>query len=94
MSLSSHDTPAVTCFSVAGHFDPSLMPRVLELFAKRGLVPRRFIGLVEDTDGSRLELDIQADGLAPDVAAHIARSIGQIVGVERVLLGAREAGVN
>ena len=34
------DDPSVTaCFSVHAHADPGVMPRVLELFAKRGLVP-------------------------------------------------------
>ncbi|MCA8927445.1 MAG: hypothetical protein KDC18_05195 [Alphaproteobacteria bacterium] len=85
---------AVMCFSVAATPDPGLMPRVLELFAKRGLVPSRFFGQVEQAPQPRLELDIQACGLSPEVAAHMARSMGQIVGVERVLMAERLDGRN
>lgn len=85
---------AVTCFSVAAHPDPGLLPRVLELFAKRGVVPCRLIGQVEHAPEPRLELDIQAAGLTSEVAAHMARSMGQIVGVERVLMAERTAGTN
>ena len=85
---------AVTCFSVAAHPDPGLMPRILELFAKRGLVPSRFIGQVEQAPEPRLELDIQAAGLTAEVAANMARSMGQIVGVERVLIAERLNGAN
>ena len=84
----------VTCFSVAACPDPGLMPRVLELFAKRGLVPSRFIGQVEHTPEPRLEMDIQACGLDSEVAAHIARSLGQIFGVEQVLMAERLNGAN
>lgn len=85
---------AVTCFSVAAYPDPGLMPRVLELFAKRGLVPSRFIAQVDDAPEPRMELDIQASGLTLDVAAHMARSMGQIAGVERVLMAERSLGAN
>ena len=33
------DLPATACFSVHARAEPGVMPRVLELFAKRGLVP-------------------------------------------------------
>lgn len=85
---------AVTCFSVAAQPDPGLMPRVLELFAKRGLVPSRFFAQMEHTPEPRLELDIQANGLTVDVAAHMARSMRQIAGVERVLTAERSLGIN
>ena len=96
MSNSASPTASadVTCFSVAASPDPGLMPRVLELFAKRGLIPSRFIGMLEATPEPRLELDIQAQNLSPEVAAHMARSMGQIFGVEQVLLAERTAGAN
>ena len=34
--------PATACFSVQARAEPGVMPRVLELFAKRGLVPQRW----------------------------------------------------
>jgi acetolactate synthase small subunit len=85
---------AVTCFSLAAQPDPGLLPRVLELFAKRGLVPTRFFGQIDNSPEPRLELDIQAAGLTAEVAAHMARSMGQIVGVQQVLMAERADGTN
>jgi acetolactate synthase small subunit len=82
----SRTTPAgvVTRFSVLADPDPGTMARVLELFAKRGLTPRRFSGQIEDTPEPKLELEIEACGLAQDLEMHIARSMAQIFGVDAV----------
>jgi hypothetical protein len=58
------------------------MPRVLELFAKRGLVPSRFDAAVAGDD---LAIDVQCGGLEPGTAAHIAACLRNVVHVERVL---------
>ena len=63
--------------------NPGVMPRVVELFAKRGLVPQRWNSAVSDRRWHRC-----ADGgLDRDVADYIARCMRQIVGVETVLTG-------
>ena len=81
------------CFSVYAARDASVMSRVLELFAKRGLVPLRFHG---EAAGRELAIDLQVRGLAAETAAHIARCLGAMVAVERVLTAVkaepREAG--
>lgn len=58
------------------------MPRILELFAKRGLVPQRWYSAVSDTG---LGIDIQMTGLDRDLADYIGRCMRQIHGVETVL---------
>ncbi|HKS90229.1 MAG TPA: hypothetical protein VJR70_12375 [Stellaceae bacterium] len=58
------------------------MPRVVELFAKRGLVPQRWHST---SSGAMLTIDVQIGGLDRDLADYIARSMRQIVGVETVL---------
>lgn len=70
------------CFSVFATPEAGVMPRVLELFAKRNLVPSRFHGAVEGAD---LSIDIQVSGLEADTAEHIAQCLRNIVHVERVL---------
>jgi acetolactate synthase small subunit len=70
------------CFSVFAAPEAGVMPRVLELFAKRNLVPSRFHSAVEGAD---LSIDIQVCGLEADTAEHIARCLRNIVYVERVL---------
>jgi hypothetical protein len=63
-----------------------LTTRVLELFAKRGLTPNRFWGQIKCGPDPKMELDVQASDVAPEVAAHIARCMAQIFGVEKVSL--------
>ena len=59
------------------------MPRVLELFAKRGLVPQRWHSVV--TSGRGLLIDIAVDGLPHDAARYVANCMRQISGVNLVL---------
>jgi acetolactate synthase small subunit len=70
------------CFSVQARAEPGVMPRVVELFAKRGLVPQKWHSTVA---GSALTIDVQMSGLGRDLAGYIARSMRQIIGVEAVL---------
>jgi hypothetical protein len=58
------------------------MPRVVELFAKRGLVPLRWHSTALQ---SVLTIDVQMSGLDRDLADYIARCMRQIIGVETVL---------
>ncbi len=84
-SASSADThPTVACFSIQAIADPSVMPRVLELFAKRGMIPLRWHA---DLGGRRDELtiDLQVDGLDRPKAEQIASAIRQMVAVVTVL---------
>ena len=74
--------PVAARFSVQARLEPGVMPRVLELFAKRGLVPQRFAGAASAT---ALSIDVQIAGLGRDTVDYIARCMRQIVGVEAVL---------
>ena len=75
-------SPSTVSFSVQALPDPGVMPRVLELFAKRGLVPNRWHSTASETT---LTIDMQMAGLDRDVAEYIARCMRQIHGVETVL---------
>ena len=79
----------VYCFSIHAEAEPGVMPRVLELFAKRGLVPTRWHS---DVTGPRkpggkrdLAIDIQVDGLDVETGDYIARCLRQVFQVETVL---------
>jgi hypothetical protein len=61
------------------------MPRVLELFAKRGLVPEKFRGLRAGPDGAVLTIDVEIGGLERDTVDYVANCMRQILGVEVVL---------
>jgi len=73
--------PLAVSFSIRALAEPGIMPRVVELFAKRGLVPQRWSSAVSETG---LGIEIQMTGLDRDVADYIARCVRQIHGVETV----------
>ena len=75
----------VFCFSVLAEAEPGVMPRVLELFAKRGLVPWRWVSDVSGPGGRDLSIDVQVAGLTPETHAYLARCLRQIWGVHTVL---------
>jgi hypothetical protein len=85
--VSSADPETTACFSVSGEPSPGLVPRVLELFAKRGLVPDEIHARVAD---GRLTIEIRANGLAPELAGYIGRCLRQTYLVERVLVSRDE----
>ncbi len=73
-----------TDFTIRATAEAQVMPRVLELFALRGLVPSRFHGRVM-ADG-RLQIDIAVGGLDAGQATHLAARLRNIILVESVLL--------
>ncbi len=81
-SAARSESQPVACFSVHAEAAPGVMPRVLELFARRGMVPTSWISRVV---GSDLTIDLQIRGVEKDDAGYIARCLRQIVGVEVVL---------
>lgn len=83
-SFANDPEPAATaCFSIEAAADPGVMPRVLELFAKRGLIPSRWHS---DLSGpASLWIDLQVEGLTRQQVSHVAESIRGMVGVESVL---------
>jgi hypothetical protein len=60
------------------------MPRLLELFAKRGLVPERWQSAVIRPE-MRLTIDIEIAGLGRDTVEYVASCMRQVADVELVL---------
>jgi hypothetical protein len=79
------DTARAACFSVHARAEPGIMPRVLELFAKRGLVPSCWHSATGGPAGSELTIDIQMRGMPAETADFIAARLRQIADVELVL---------
>ncbi len=82
----------VACFAVQALADPGLLPRVLELFAKRGLVPERFFAQAEGQGREAVTLDIQVAGFDPQLTDYVARCLRQIPQVTAVLTTEKLAG--
>jgi acetolactate synthase small subunit len=72
-------------FSVHAQAEPGVMPRVLELFAKRGLVPSGWRSAVSGADQAGLTIEIQMRGLGHEITEYIAACLRQIASVEAVL---------
>ncbi|MCH7937887.1 MAG: hypothetical protein IH994_12495, partial [Proteobacteria bacterium] len=51
------------CFSVIAAAEPGAMPRVLEIFAKRGLVPSQWLSSIAGFHSRELHIDIQLEGV-------------------------------
>lgn len=85
------EAPRVFCFSVLAVAEPGVMPRVLELFAKRNLVPKRWVSDVVGPGGLELAIDLQVEGLTPALADYIARCLRQLHSVDRVLTSEKPA---
>jgi acetolactate synthase small subunit len=83
--------PLICCFSVHAHAEPGTMPRILELFAKRGLVPTLWHSATYGTDEALLTIDVQIGGLDRDVMYYIAACMRQIPFVEVVLTSERHS---
>ena len=79
-------TNPVHCFSVTGMADPGLMPRIMKLWAKRGLTPDCWHGGRSGTDGKNLHIDIETAGLDPALAMQITEAMRCIFGVSQVLV--------
>jgi acetolactate synthase small subunit len=80
LPLSEPSTTA--CFSVHARAEPGVMPRVLELFAKRGLVPSSWHSAVS---GAELTIDLQMRGMERDLADYVAQCLRQLADVDVVL---------
>ena len=84
----THNPPSnpVHCFSVTGMADPGLMPRIMELWAKRGLMPDRWHGGRTGPDGNDVYIDIETSQLDPALAMQVAETMRCTFGVSQVLV--------
>lgn len=75
------------CFAVHARAEPGVMPRVLEQFAKRGLIPSTWHSAVWERPGEppEMQIDLQMRGLERDLAEQIAAALRQVWAVEAVL---------
>jgi acetolactate synthase small subunit len=86
---SPFDPDYTACFSVHAGVDPGVMPRVMELFAKRGLVPTSWHSRVGGLRDDELVIDIQMQGMVYREAEYVAACLRQIPDVVIVLTSER-----
>ncbi|MDQ7247237.1 hypothetical protein [Dongia sedimenti] len=71
------------CLTVRTDADPGSLPRVLEVFAKRGMVPSKLFSVATGAD--ELTVDLQVTGIDEDLGSVIANQLRSQVGIETVL---------
>lgn len=75
-------TVTTACFSVVADAEPSVMPRVIALFAKRGLLPDYWCSRVS---GGELTIDLQIDAMERETADYLAACFREMPTVRTVL---------
>jgi acetolactate synthase regulatory subunit len=78
------------CFTVRSVADPGSLPRMLEVFAKRGMVPAKLFSVATGAD--ELTVDLQVPGLDDVQGALIANQLRAQVGIEIVLTSVKTEG--
>jgi len=71
------------CLTVRTVADPGALPRLIEVFAKRGMVPSKLFSV--STAADELTVDLQVDGVDEAVGGLIANQLRSQVGIETVL---------
>jgi hypothetical protein len=79
LALKRNSSTVRYCFEADA--EPGVLPRALELLAKRGLVPARVFA---QADADQLSVEIEVEGLEPDTADHVGRCLSEIVGIRQV----------
>jgi hypothetical protein len=76
-------------YVISADADPGLMPRVLQLIAKRGLVPAECHAFTrrgnEPGRPARLTMEVKVAGLERSAAGHVAACLRNLFGVDSVL---------
>jgi len=75
-------------YSVVSNAEHSVMPRLMEVFAKRGLIPCRWFSTLVD---QMLHVDIEIPATDTSEALRIAAAMRAVIGVETVLAAGDQA---
>ena len=73
-------------YFVTADAGPAMACRLVEPFAKLGLVPARIHLSTEDHDGNELAADLRVGGLSRRMAHLIDKALRRIVGVRQVIM--------
>ena len=94
LSLRNSQALPTACFSIRAVAYPGVMPRVVELFAKRGLIPTRWHSELKDEESTSpsLTIDLEISGLTHQQIGHVTESLRGMVSVQSVLTSVKQCG--
>lgn len=81
------------CYSVHAPTDPSVMPRVLEVFTRRGIIPSVWHSALCGAEGEEIQIDIQVADVEDSMAERLAQCLRQLVAVGCVLTSEKRRSV-
>ena len=84
MSVTSQSN-ATACYSVHAPAEPSVMPRVLEVFTRRGLIPSVWHSTLCGAQSEEIQIDVQVADVDPRLADLVAQALRQLVCVGCVM---------
>lgn len=85
------DPMRTVTFTVRADADPGSLPRVLELFAKRGLVPDTLRSVLA-SDAGTLDISVEVTGLVRAESDHVANCLRALPLVVHVLTAEHSPG--
>lgn len=85
----AHHRPTY-CLTVKTVAEPGILPRLLEVFAKRDLIPSKLFSVLTGPD--ELTVDMQVADLEPTLGDQIAQFLRAQVGIETVLTSVKSFG--
>jgi hypothetical protein len=85
----AHHQPTY-CLTVKTVAEPGILPRLLEVFAKRNLIPSKLFSVLTGPD--ELTVDMQVADLEPALGDQIAQFLRSQVGIETVLTSVKSFG--
>ena len=86
----SDNRSTTTCFSVYAPPRPSVLPRVIDIFARLDVVPARLVSTVGYRHGGELCIDLQVDAMATAERDLVAARLRNLVDVSLVLTSEKQ----
>jgi len=75
---------STACFFITAEAEPGVLPRIVELFAKRGLTPSHLRADWSGAAGDVLAIEVRMAGMDRELAAYIGRCLRGIATVREV----------
>jgi len=83
-TFNSDNSVSTACFSVTASAEPGVLPRIVALFAKRGLTPIHLQADWSVRAGGVLNVEVRMAGMDSELADYIGQCLRVIVAVEDV----------
>ena len=81
---------STVCFSIYAPSDPSVLPRVVGVFARLDLVPARLVSTIIGRRAEELCVDLQVDGMSAADRELVTGRLRNLVDVSQVLISEKQ----